>query len=240
MRLLISILAAYSFSAHTLTFVEDPDKCLKESVRPCAVKNLSSKPYRLQVAHAEFSLGSQGILWVDEDSVRVVRGECLIMVKKPQKLETAYMKTEIQSGIVLMRVFDTVEVDMIEGVGQMWIKGDPTAQEMTAGFHWSVGGINRRGIASIEVPQSSVFKTVVKAWAQLNFLNKSEFFERVDQYREKLISAVEASGQLNQNLAKKMVEDDAVAKRNAARIKAQIEAENKSLRQLFRKKNDMD
>lgn len=240
MRLSIFLLITYCFSSHALTVVEDPNLCVKNNVRPCAVKNLSNKPYRLHIGSSEISLGSQGVVWIEDDTVRVVRGECLVMVEKPQKLETAYMKVEVQDGIVLMRVFDSVELDMIEGSGQMWIKGDEAAQDMTAGFHWSVSGISRRGIASVEVPQSSLFKSVVHAWARLNGLEKEKFFEKVEQYREKLIAAVEASSELNQHLAKKMVDDDANAKHNAARIKAQIEAENKSLRQLFRHKNNID
>jgi len=239
-RLLIILLFTYCFSTHALTVVEDPEHCVKNNVRPCAVKNLSNTPYRLHIGSSEISLGSQGVVWLEEDTVRVVRGECLIMVEKPQKLETAYMKVEVQDGIVLMRVFDSVELDMIEGTGQMWIKGDQSAQDMTAGFHWSVSGVSRRGVASVEVPQSSLFKSVVQVWAKLNNLEKDKFFEKVEQYREKLIAAVEASSELNQNLARKMVEDDANAKHKAARIKAQLEAENKSLRQLFRHKNNMD
>lgn len=230
----------FSLSAQALTSVEDPDQCLKKHVRPCAVKNLSSKPYLVHLDGVEISLGSQGVLWVDEDFVRLVKGESLITVEKSKKFETAYATVEIQSGIVLFRVFSALEVDMIEGAGQMWIKGDATAQEMTPGFHWNVGGVERRGIASIEVPQSSVFKSVVKLWARLNLTDKEEFFEKVEHYREKLIEAVDASSQLNQHLARKMVDDDDNAKRNAARRKAQIEAENLKLRQLFRQKNFID
>ncbi len=230
----------FSFQLHATTLVEDPEHCLKKNIRPCAIKNPSVKPYQLELENVDVSMSPQGVLWVDEGFVRLMRGESLLTVRKPQKFETAYAKMEIQDGIVLVRIYESMEVDMIDGAGQMWIKGDDKAQDLVPGFHWNVGGVSRRGIASIEVPQSSLFKSVVKAWSALNFIEKSIFFEKVEAYRKVLVSAVERSGALNQQLAQKMVEEDELAKRNAARRKAQIEAENLELRKLYRLKNNMD
>lgn len=240
MRLLSLFLTLYCWPTFGSSLVEEPEHCLSKNVRPCAIKNILSKPYQVQLENVEVSLSSQGILWVDVDSVRLVRGESLLTVKKTQAFETAYAKVEIHEGIALVRIFDSMEIDLIDGAGKMWIKGDDSAQDMTPGFHWSVGGIGRRGIASIEVPQSSVFKSVVKAWAALNFAPKSEFYEKVEEFRKRLVTAVVQSSELNQNLARKMVEVDETAKRNAARKQEQIEAENKLLRGLYRRKNNMD
>lgn len=240
MKFTAGLLAFFTLSVHASTLIEDPEQCLKKNVHPCAVKNLSTKPFQLQLENTDVSMNSEGVIWVDAGTIRLVRGENLLNVKKAQTFETAYAKLEIQEGVVLVRVFESMELDMIDGAGQMWIKGDAQAQDLVPGFHWNVGGVSGRGIASIEVPQSSLFKNVVKTWAALNFMEKSVFFEKVEQYRKVLVSAVGQSGKLNQQLAQKMVEDDAMAKKNTARRKAQIEAENLQLRNLYRSKNNMD
>ena len=230
----------FSVQLHATTLVEDPENCLKKNIRPCAVKNSSAKPYSLQLENVDVSMSPQGVLWVDEGFIRLMRGESLLTVRQPQSFETAYAKLKIQDGIVLLRIFESMEVDMIDGSGHMWIKGEEQAQELVPGFHWNVGGVNRRGIASIEVPQSSLFKSVVRAWGALNFMEKSLFFEKVEAYRKVLVSAVGNSSALNQQLAQKMVEKDELERRNAARRKAQMEAENLELRKLYRQKNNMD
>jgi hypothetical protein len=146
----------------------------------------------------------------------------------------------------------------ISGEGEMLIQKDGAETEVTcisgevrvaplgasgpvilpAGFRVRVGPVTRKdGAAEMDVPQTAPTAATVKAWWAVYPGTKESFLPLAKQFTATVVDAADKAGPWHFELVQRQVASQREEERKAAARRRKAEAENKQMRDLFRKLN---
>lgn len=235
---LLACLFVFCVDVHVKAEGVSPVDCWGKSI-PCAIQTKSAR--RVLEAKDLQIVMSPGALIEQRDGavIQLVRGEFYIATSSKVTFQTPYARVQCDSECkgLFTRTLTTWTVKNLAGQWRIDRQGEAQTYVLLPALQVTLGEVGLDGRASMDFPQSLPWLPTVKQWASLYPGDIKGLKPELESFREVWKDAVEAVSHLHQETALRAVAADQHARAAAeAKLKA-VEAEDQSLRNLFRQKN---
>ncbi|HMN69817.1 MAG TPA: hypothetical protein PKC28_14835 [Bdellovibrionales bacterium] len=216
-----------------------PEECWSQPT--CAVdaganfKSLENKTSKLRLAPRAIVERRDG------DAVQVLAGTVLAEIGRGVSVRTPFAVLSCVDDCVgiVSREESSVRLKALDGRWLVRRLGEKIDYALDAGLQMTISEVGDKGVAEMEFPQSLPWFSTVKEWAGLFAGTPGEFKEVLRSFRERWRAAVDVvsvihAGEAGRTIASHQAGVEAEKARQRAR-----EREDRRLRELFRRKNDI-
>lgn len=225
--------------------VTEPFDCLEKKEYPCAIKTDSKMAWawKWEDGRVEFSNKTMAILEGPEE-VRLLEGSLIAYSENGSAwLRTVFGDVALAEGVAMVRRDKSkgkFEVNALIGEIYIYPRGAKEVLSLPQGYRNWLGETQSGGSAASEIPQSINKQAVLEMWPLLFSGEPSEYFQMVRDFHSSWMDAVKNIGPFHQTLVERRLAFIEEERRLAEVRRAQTEAEKRTLRELFRRKNFLD
>lgn len=216
---------------------EEPKNCLLETSR-CAVRTRIGEKFKLSVGESVVHLDQQtAVVRLSAESVRLISGAIWVQAKSPFTVQTEFGEMKTEPGEMWVhRTSEYVYANASVNRVLIFARGAKSELWVEPGWENWIGRVGRNGVAETGVPKPIHFETYIERWARLHVGSKTSFEKAVKDFHRTWSVAVKEAAEVHQALyERKMASLEAAEQREKER-RERIEAENRALREMFRRR----
>jgi hypothetical protein len=225
---------------HAATLVtQEPPRCL-QTKNVCAVGNDDERGFEMKVGDADVTLDrGSAVIRKSDREIRLVKGTVWIRGNLTVTSEFGSARSVEAGDFWVSKNPNEMAVMAVSTDVELQARGSSETLTVSEGLQNTLGEIGFNGQASTGLPMPIPFKDFVMRWGRLYKGPKKAFETQVDSFHAKWEEATQASATINKALFDRKVASIEEAARSEAEKKAKVEAENRSLREMFRRKNGL-
>ena len=221
--------------------LQKPAGCLKAALdKPCALQTDSDEKLVLDLAGGKVILDEvTTVVRESASEVRLVAGT--VWVQPKEKSDSLLIRTEFgyaksSSDFWVGRTEDRMTVSAMSCDVEMHPRGTSEVLLVAPGIENFMGRVDVAGRATTGFPVPIAPRTHLDRWARLSTNSKKEFEGEVAEFKERWVQGVEEASNVQQTLFERKVASIDEARAQKAQARQKVEAHNRELRDLFRKK----
>lgn len=225
--------------------VTEPFDCLEKKEYPCSLKTESERSWtwKWEDGRVEFSKRTMAIL-ESPGEVRLLEGSLILYSESGSAwLRTVFGDLALSEGVAMVRRDQSkgkFEVNALIGEVLIYPRGAKEILSLPQGYRNWLGEMQSGGSATSEIPQSINKQVVLEMWPRVFSGEPSEYFQKLRDFHSSWMEAVKNIGPFHQTLVERRLAFIEEERRLAEARRAQAEAEKRTLRELFRRKNFLD
>ena len=232
--------------AKASSLIQQPADCYGKSI-PCAVK--TKKAGWLQVRRqsdgggSNAFLGGDSALFIDKaGQLALVSGVVWIDSTQPFLIKTIYGDVMGMGQFWVKKSATEVSVGVGSGEAQLIPKSGDEALLVKAGLYNWIGPVQSKGRTSSGIPQPLILQHHLKLWAALAgpSMEEQDFEEQVREFLPRWHHVVQVMSRRLERMATRQLASVRKRRERSSELRMQRKLKEKSVRELFRKRNHLN
>jgi hypothetical protein len=234
---------AFTVEVHVRAeLLAEPKDCLKENIQPCAILNLGQTEVITLNSSEMRLLDRTAIKIINTKKIEILTGQMLFSTESEAEVRSLYGNLKIKNGRVLMSANNhEIQFTALKGNLTYLPRGSHKSGKLQTGFTDSMARVSTDGVSPSGYARPAVLLPLLKAWAQFFYKPERSIYEsQVLEFKTPWQWAVKMTGDWHLETAKRQLASLEAERLKKAKEAYEREAENRMLRDMFKRRNFLD